>query len=85
MKPDSHLPEAAPPSPPRLASADRERLDQLRERLAKGVKAFAGYPVNADFDFRELWDLLAVPLNNVGDPWSPSLYGLNTHDFDARW
>ena len=84
MKPDSHLPEAAPPSPPRLASADRERLDQLRERLAKGVKAFAGYPVNADFDFRELWDLLAVPLNNVGDPWSPSLYGLNTHDFERE-
>lgn len=71
-----------------LNEADRRRLDALRQRMAEGVTHFAGYPVNAVFDYRELDDLLRIPLNNVGDPWSCSLFGLNTHDFErdvVRW
>lgn len=65
-----------------LSAADRQRLEDLRHRAAEGVRHFAGYPVNAVFDYRELDDLLRFPLNNVGDPWSRSLFGLNTHDFE---
>jgi histidine decarboxylase len=67
-----------------LSDADRRRLDELRGRLARLSPRFAGYPINAAFDYRELLDLLAFPLNNVGDPWSPSLYGLNTHEFERE-
>lgn len=81
MKPAVAPPDIALPEPT-LTAEDRARLDQLRRRIAHDVKAFAGYPVNAAFDFQELWDLLAAPLNNVGDPWTPTLYGLNTHDFE---
>jgi len=59
-------------------------LDTLRRRLAGDATRFAGYPVNALFDYRELFDLLGLPLNNIGDPWSPSLYGLNTHEFEQE-
>ncbi len=64
--------------------AERRRLDELRSRLAELSRRFAGYPVNAAFDYRELLDLLAYPVNNVGDPWSPSLYGLNTHELERE-
>ena len=71
-------------SAPPLSAEDQRRLDELRQRLAEGVAHFAGYPVNAVFDYRELDDLLRVPLNNVGDPWSRSLFGLNTHEFERE-
>jgi len=71
-------------NPSLLSETDRRRLDALRRRLDEGVTHFAGYPVNAEFDYRELDDLLRLPLNNVGDPWSESLFGLNTHDFERE-
>jgi len=67
-----------------LGDLNRRRLSDLHRRLAEHAKRFAGYPVNAEFDYRELLGLLDFPLNNVGDPWCPSLYGLNTHDFERE-
>jgi histidine decarboxylase len=75
---------ALPQPSPALNAADRRRLDDLRHRLVEHAKRFAGYPVNAEFDYQELLDLLAYPLNNVGDPWCPSLYRLNTHELERE-
>jgi histidine decarboxylase len=77
-------PEPGSSGPSLLNEVDRGRLEALRERLVAGVVQFAGYPVNAVFDYRELDDLLRIPLNNVGDPWSESLYGLNTHEIERE-
>jgi histidine decarboxylase len=67
-----------------LTGADRRRLNDLRRHLAEQSKRFAGYPVNAEFDYQELLDLLAYPVNNVGDPWCASLYGPNTHEIERE-
>lgn len=81
-EPTAPFPVPPAPEPSPLGDDDRQRLTALRERIGAQLTRFAGYPVNANFDFGELLDLLGAPLNNIGDPWSPSLYGLNTHEFE---
>ena len=39
---------------------------------------------NADFDYRDLFRFLAFPINNVGDPFVPSNFHLNTHAFECE-
>jgi len=84
MTPRKSRSEAGAGGPPPLSAADQSRIEALRRELAEGVTRFAGYPVNAVFDYRELDELLRIPLNNVGDPWSESLFGLNTHVFERE-
>ena len=45
---------------------------------------FAGYPVNQDFDYSDLFPLLAFPANNVGDPFGYSRYQANTHETERE-
>src|SRR5262245_22311841 len=75
--------DSAPPDH-RLAPADAARLDALDERLGREARVFMGYPCSALFDYRPLYRFLAYPLNNVGDPYVPSNYHLNTHEFERE-
>ena len=44
----------------------------------------AGYPVNQDFDYSDLYPLLAFAANNVGDPFGHSRYQSNTHETERE-
>lgn len=44
----------------------------------------AGYPVNQDFDYSQLYPLLAYAANNVGDPFAYSRYQSNTHETERE-
>lgn len=65
-----------------LSAQDQRRLDELHERLKREEESFLGYPCNAQFDYRPLYRFLDYPSNNVGDPFVPSNFHLNTHEFE---
>jgi histidine decarboxylase len=71
-------------APSRLSAHDRQRLDDLHALARREVQQFVGFPCSALFDYSELYRFLAFPLNNVGDPYSPGNYHLNTHDFERE-
>ncbi len=60
------------------------RLKALQDKLDGMLHESMGYPVAFDFDYSELAPFLAYSLNNVGDPFSPMTYRLNTHDFERE-
>jgi histidine decarboxylase len=45
---------------------------------------FIGYPIATDFDYSELYPLLKLPLNNVGDPFIESTYDLNSRSLELE-
>ena len=61
---------------------DSKRLSNLLADLHNQRQTFVGYPCNSDFDYSELFDFLSLPLNNVGDPFSPGTYHTNTRAFE---
>ncbi len=69
---------------PRLDASDRARLEAFDARMQAEVGRFLGYPCNAGFDYRELDRFLRYPMNNVGDPYVPSNYHANTHEFERE-
>lgn len=69
---------------PRLSEADQQRLDALKEKLAALRPTNIGYPCNQEFDYSELAPFLAWSANNIGDPFGPSNYRMNTLDFERE-
>lgn len=67
-----------------LAPADHARLEALSLLLEKESSRFLGYPCNRVFDYSDLYRFLAFPINNVGDPYVPSNYHLQTHAFERE-
>lgn len=67
-----------------LSSKDTQRIDQLYESLRQEADLFLGYPCNGIFDYSPLYKFLQFPLNNVGDPYLPSNYHLNTHEIERE-
>lgn len=67
-----------------LNPEDRQRIDDLYDRLLKLRGKNIGYPCNQDFDYTELFRFLQFSANNVGDPFSGSNYRLNTQDFERE-
>lgn len=51
-----------------------------RSTLMVFVKA--GYPTNQNFDYDALAPLLHFHINNAGDPFMGSSYGVNSTDFE---
>ncbi|MBM4088380.1 MAG: histidine decarboxylase [Planctomycetes bacterium] len=56
----------------------QQRLDALYQDIANEAKTFVGYPCTCSFDYSELYRFLEFPINNVGDPYAPSTYRVNT-------
>ena len=61
-----------------------KRLNHKYDSLQKLAKTFIGYPCNEKFSYEALFRFMSMPLNNVGDPWGPSNYQMNTHDFERE-
>ncbi|MSR32183.1 MAG: histidine decarboxylase [Gemmataceae bacterium] len=67
-----------------LSPLDRYRLSQLLESLQGESQNFIGYPCNSQFDYSPLFPFLSLPLNNLGDPFAPSNYHINTHEMERE-
>ena len=67
-----------------LSAEDRRRLDDLYGTICRESTTFIGYPCNALFDYSPLFPFLGFPINNVGDPFVPSNFHLNTHAFERE-
>lgn len=67
-----------------LTVQQRDKLEQLLTRVRIKADEFLGYPCTCQFDYSPLFPFLQYPLNNVGDPNAPSLFGLNTHEFECE-
>jgi histidine decarboxylase len=73
--------DATPTSPLSLADT---KLDRLFAHLQDRRDHFAGYPCTANFDYSALFRFLNLPVNNIGDPYVPTLYGVNTHEIERE-
>ena len=67
-----------------MNKSDRHKLKKFFTHLDENKDSFIGYPVNCVFDYSELYDFLSIPLNNVGDPFCSSYYGLDSRDFERE-
>ncbi|MGZ3757249.1 MAG: histidine decarboxylase [Mucilaginibacter sp.] len=67
-----------------LKDNDALRLKEYMALAFERSKYFIGYPVATDFDYSELYPLLSLPLNNVGDPQIESTYDLNSRSLEQE-
>ncbi|MHC4401791.1 MAG: histidine decarboxylase [Planctomycetota bacterium] len=67
-----------------LSAEDQRRLDDLYATIERESGSFLGYPCTALFDYRPLYPFLGYPVNNVGDPFVPSNFHLNTHELERE-
>lgn len=67
-----------------LPSEQRRQLQNLLRNFQSQSDHFVGYPCNCRFDYSPIYPFLQFPLNNVGDPYTPGLYQLNTHDIERE-
>ena len=69
-------------------SFDINRLNAFAEKMVKEKKSAVGFPCNQNVKLADFYHWYAVSgladvaMNNVGDPQRPSLYSLNTHEFE---
>jgi histidine decarboxylase len=67
-----------------LSAADSQRLDDFYGQIQHESDRLLGYPCNNIFDYSPLFRFLGYAINNVGDPYLPSNYHLNTHEFERE-
>ena len=63
----------------RLESIIHDYKGVLDER----TKLHLGYPYNLDFDYGPLAPLQQYSINNLGDPWIESNYGVHAREFEV--
>ncbi len=68
----------------KLTREEEERLEQVYRRVQAESATFVGYPCTCIFDYSELFRFLQFPINNVGDPYAPSTYRVNTKDLERE-
>lgn len=62
--------------------ADRLRL--LEHRMAARACRLLGYPESMHFDYEPLLPLMRFNIDNLGDPYSDLLYGVNSTDVERE-
>ncbi len=62
----------------------QQRLKDLLAFIKQEAGHFLGYPCNRAFDYTSLYPFLSFPMNNVGDPFMPSRYHLNSHEYERE-
>lgn len=67
-----------------LRKTDSDRLNAYMKKAKERADYFIGYPIAQDFDYSELYPLLKLPLNNVGDPLVESTYDLNSRSLEQE-
>lgn len=67
-----------------LQAIDQAQLTNYIERAEERAQFFLGYPIARDFDYTDLYPLLRLPLNNIGDPLVESTYDLNSRSLEQE-
>ena len=67
-----------------LQQEDSDRLKSCLEEIKEKTENFLGYPVSKDFDYKELFAFLEYPLNNLGDPFAPSTWKVDSREFERE-
>jgi histidine decarboxylase len=67
-----------------LKKKDKVEFENFLQLLKEKKRTFVGYPVNTTFDYSEISDFLEYPINNVGDPFDSSYYGINSKKFEVK-
>jgi histidine decarboxylase len=67
-----------------LKPIDEDRLKTFLEGIKAKTENFLGYPVSKDFDYNALYEFLKYPLNNLGDPFTPSTWKVDTREFERE-
>jgi histidine decarboxylase len=67
-----------------LKQADHDRLKGFLDGIKAKTDNFLGYPVSKDFDYKDLFEFLKYPLNNLGDPFTPSTWKVDTREFERE-
>lgn len=62
----------------------QRQLNELYERLTEQTGRMLGYPVAKDFDYSVLSPFLNFPINNLGDPFVPSTYAVDTRQMERE-
>jgi len=65
-----------------LPLLDKTRLDALLKHTKDEATHMLGYPSTHLLDFSPLLPFMDTSFNNIGDPFAPSSYRINTHDFE---
>ena len=73
-----------PPPIPALSAKDQETLNSKLHWMNERHDFLAGYPCNQHYDYSMLNPALKHSINNIGDPWQSSNYGLNTLDMERE-
>ncbi|CAA6653995.1 unnamed protein product [Spirodela intermedia] len=58
-------------------------LARYRRSLVERTRHHLGYPYNLDFDYGELAQLQHFSINNLGDPFIESNYGVHSRQFEV--
>jgi hypothetical protein len=58
-------------------------LEQYKEILIEKTKFHLGYPYNLDFNYGALAELQHFSINNLGDPFIESNYGVHSRQFEV--
>lgn len=67
-----------------LSDADMKRLDALYLEIEARIRRFIGYPCNEEFDYDQLHRFLKYSTNNVGDPFGPTTFHINTRELEVE-
>ena len=60
------------------------KLKKLLSKLHISTQNFLGYPVSKDFDIDEVLPFFQYPINNLGDPFVDSTYGVNSNELERE-
>ena len=62
---------------------EAEILQDYEDRLRRRSARHMGYPYNLDYDHDELHRFLRYTINNLGDPFVTSNYGVHAREFEC--
>lgn len=67
-----------------LSDLNQNILKLLHKKVAERTRNFLGFPVSKDFDYLELLPFFQYPINNLGDPFIESTYGVDTKEMERE-
>lgn len=61
----------------------KDILEHFEADLQRKTQQHAGYPYNLDYDFQDLFKFMNYSINNLGDPFQTSNYGVHSRAFET--
>lgn len=70
-------------SVPNGTPSETEILTAYDQLLKRRSSVHFGYPYNLSYNHEELYDFMRYSINNLGDPFVPSNYGVHSRQFEC--